>query len=109
MILLCTASSAVEPSSALLKEHAEVIKKLVDIEVALSTQAYDALFDGNRAKHDAILTEEAFKLAVNCDLIVLAQASLAHLRDPIAEMIGLPVLARPPLLIERLQRLLPND
>lgn len=106
--LLCTASSTVEPSSALLRERAAEIEKVIDIKVALSTQAYNVLFSGDRAEHDKIIGEEAKKLAASCDVLVLAQASLAHLRDQLADMTGLPVLASPPLLLEHLKMLVRN-
>jgi Asp/Glu/hydantoin racemase len=101
--LVCTARSTVDPSSALLQEHADVIKKPIEIDVSLSTHAYDALFAGDRGKHDKIIIEEASKLAETCDVIVLAQASLAHLQQPIADKTGKPTLASPPLLMDRLR------
>jgi Asp/Glu/hydantoin racemase len=101
--LVCTARSTVDPSSALLQDHADIIKKPIEIDVSLSTHAYDALFAGDRGKHDKIIIEEASKLAETCDAIVLAQASLAHLQEPIADKTGKPTLASPPLLIERLR------
>jgi Asp/Glu/hydantoin racemase len=61
------------------------------------------LFAGNRTRHDGIITEAALKLAKTCDVIVLAQASLAHLRKSIGDKIGIPVPASPPLLMERLR------
>jgi Asp/Glu/hydantoin racemase len=103
--LLCTASSTVVPSSALLREHAARIGKPIEIDISLSTRAYDALFAGDRAEHDRIITEAAVKCAQDCDVMVLAQVSLAHLREPIANATGLPVLASPPLLIERLRKM----
>ena len=101
--LLCTAHSTVTPSSELLQAHARQAGKEISISVSLATDAYAALFAGNQARHDEIITEAALKLAETCDLIVLAQASLAHLRDSIGGKIGIPVLASPPLLMERLR------
>jgi Asp/Glu/hydantoin racemase len=88
--LLCTASSTVEPSSDLL-------------EVSLVAGAYDALFAGKRDQHDALVREAANAVAGRCDVIVLAQVSLAHLQPAIAEATNKPVMASPPLLMERLR------
>jgi Asp/Glu/hydantoin racemase len=101
--LLCTASSTVTPSSELLQAHAKQAGKEISISVSLAADAYEALFAGNRKRHDEIITADALKLAETCDVVVLAQASLAHLRESIGEKVGVPVLASPPLLMERLR------
>jgi Asp/Glu/hydantoin racemase len=101
--LLCTASSTVAPSSDLLHTHAKQAGREISISVALASDAYEALFSGNRTRHDDIITDAVLKLAETCDLIVLAQASLTHLRGAIGDKIGIPVLASPPLLMEKLR------
>jgi Asp/Glu/hydantoin racemase len=101
--LLCTASSTVTPSSELLQGQAKRAGKEISISVSLAADAYEALFAGNTMRHDEIITAAALKLAETCNLIVLAQASLAHLRESIGDKIGIPVLASPPLLMERLR------
>jgi Asp/Glu/hydantoin racemase len=101
--LLCTASSTVTPSSELLQAHAKRAGKEISISVSLATDAYEALFVGNRKRHDEIITADALKLAETCDVVVLAQASLAHLRESIRDKVAIPVLASPPLLMERLR------
>jgi Asp/Glu/hydantoin racemase len=101
--LLCTASSTVEPSSDLLKATAATLGKTIEIEVSLVAGAYDALFAGKRDQHDALVREAANAVAGRCDVIVLAQVSLAHLQPAIAEATNKPVMASPPLLMERLR------
>jgi Asp/Glu/hydantoin racemase len=103
--LLCTASSTVEPSSALLRAHAVVQGRDITIKTVLRPEAYQALLAGDRARHDAMLVEAATELAREVDVLVLAQASLAHLRDRLAAELACPVLASPPLLMRELARL----
>lgn len=102
--LLCTASSTVEPSSALLRAHAAEQGREISIQTVLRPEAYQALMAGDRAQHDAILQAAAKELALGVDVLVLAQASLAHLRDPLAAALGCPVLASPPLLMQEIVR-----
>jgi Asp/Glu/hydantoin racemase len=103
--LLCTASSTVEPSSALLRAHAAEQGREVAIRTVLCPEAYQALMAGDRARHDALLLEAATGIAGEVDVLVLAQASLAHLRDPLAAALQCPVLASPPLLMREVVRL----
>lgn len=103
--LLCTASSTVEPSSALLRTHAAEQGRDITIKTVLRPEAYQALMVGDRARHDAILHEAATEMSSEVDVLVLAQASLAHLRDGLGAELKCPVLASPPLLMREIARL----
>lgn len=102
--LLCTASSTVEPSSVLLRAHAAEQAREITVKTVLRPEAYQALMAGDRVRHDAILVEAATELSREVDVLVLAQASLAHLRDPLAAQLPCPVLASPPLLMREIAR-----
>jgi Asp/Glu/hydantoin racemase len=102
--LMCTATSTVTPSTALLQAHADEQGRQVSIHVEVNAPAYAALMSGDRAAHDALVLEAATKLAREVDVLVLAQASLAPLRDRLAETVACPVLASPPLLMRELAR-----
>jgi Asp/Glu/hydantoin racemase len=93
--LLCTTSSTLEPSRSLLLQHAMASGKLVDPRPVLVKGAFDALSAGRRDEHDALVTQAAVDLAPVVDRLVLAQASLAHLCEPLAERTGKPVFASP--------------
>ena len=103
--LLCTAASTVEPSGALLHAHAAEQGRDITIKTVLRPEAYQALVAGDRARHDAILYQAAGEISNEVDVLVLAQASLAHLRDALAADLGCPVLASPPLLMREIVRL----
>ncbi len=100
--VLCTASSTVEPSSALLRSHAAAQDRVVSITPIVETAAYAALMKGDRAEHDRLIREAVGTAAASVDVLVLAQASLAHLRDELAAALPVPVLASPPLLMRAL-------
>ena len=97
--LICTTSSTVGPSRALLEAHVRETGRKVQVKSVLCGEAFDALMGGNRDLHDRLVGEAAAVLAQQVDRIVLAQASLAHLAEPLAAQLRLPVLASPELLV----------
>jgi len=102
--VLCTASSTVGPSTAIIEEHARKQEKPVAVRPELCGEAYKALMAGDRQEHDRLLVETARRLKGESDVIVLAQASMAHLAKPLAAELGIPVLASPDLCVESLAR-----
>lgn len=100
--LLCTTTSTVGPSTALLQSHAAEQGMTVSIHPLVNSDAYAALMAGDRTRHDQLVRLSAAQLAPAVDVIVLAQASLAHLRDLLQEELPCPVLASPPLLMREL-------
>jgi len=100
--LVCTASSTVEPSSALLRNHARELGRTVEIVPTLEKDAYAALMRGDRDEHDRILSNAALRLMEDCDVIVLAQASMAHLAERLQQNARIPVLSSPDLCIKSL-------
>jgi len=103
--VLCTATSTVDPSTSLLRTHALQQQRSISIRTEVNPAAYRALMEGNRELHDDMVRESARKLAAEVDVLVLAQASLAHLRKDLAVELSCPVLASPPLLMQELQKL----
>lgn len=98
--LICTTSSTVIPSRTLLAEHARAAGVAVEAEGVLCDAAFEALVKGQRDIHDRLVTEAATELAPRVDRIVLAQASLAHLAEPLAARLQRPVFASPELLVQ---------
>lgn len=106
--VLCTNTSTPGPSTALLRAHAAAQGREVTVEPVVRPEAYQALFAGDRARHDAIVAEAAQDAAQRggggADVLVLAQASLAHLQAPLTQALGKPVLASPKLLMAEIAR-----
>lgn len=102
--LLCTASSTAKPSAALLESHAAELGREIVIIPRINTDAYAALMAGDRALHDERVRSSAIELAREVDVLILAQASLAHLREKLEAEISCPVFASPLLLMDELVR-----
>jgi len=93
--VLCTTRSTLGPSQSLLTEHAASLRTQVQAETVLVDGAFEALSAGRHQEHDSLVTGCAVALAQRVDRLVLAQASLAHLAEPLAEATGKPVFASP--------------
>jgi Asp/Glu/hydantoin racemase len=101
--VLCTTTSTPGPSAGLLRQHAAAQGREVLVETVVRPEAYTALFAGDRARHDAIVTEAARDAATRADVLVLSQTTLSHLQPTFAAW-GKPVLSSPPFLMADLAR-----
>lgn len=100
--LLCTNHATEGPSTDILHEHAAIAGRIIEIEPVVENQAFAALRDGNQQGHDDALVKAAESLASECDVIVLAQASMAHLAEGLSRNLKIPVLESPSLCVEAL-------
>lgn len=106
--MICTATTTLAPSKALLQEHAALQSKEIVINQLLVEEAYAPMLAGDMAQHDAIVSKAAESLIGAVDVIILAQASLSQLQEPLSEKMGCPVLASPSLLMEEVARRISN-
>jgi len=102
--VLCTTTSTLSPSTDLLADHAARLGRKVEVEAVLVKDAFAMLQQGDRARHDGLVEVAADDLAARSDVIVLAQASMAHLAEPLAARVPVPVLSSPPILLETLRK-----
>ncbi|WP_407176095.1 aspartate/glutamate racemase family protein [Bradyrhizobium sp. STM 3562] len=77
----------------------------VEIVPKLAAGALAALDRGEREQHDRLVAEAAIDLR-GCDVIALAQYSMAPAAPLVAEATGRPVLTTPDSAVEKLKRLL---
>jgi Asp/Glu/hydantoin racemase len=77
----------------------------VELVPKLAEGALAALDRGDRATHDRLVVEAARSLH-DCDLIALAQYSLAPAADAVAEATGRPVLTTPDSAVQKLMKML---
>ena len=91
--LLVTANSTKIPSQFKLASEAQKAGRAIEVETVHNEAAIQALKAGNREKHDQLVHEMA-ALLHEPELIVLAQASMAHLEQELAEACGVPVLSQ---------------
>ena len=101
---MCTTPSTRAPSTELIKSHAEAAGRQIELISELRENAYQELIAGDRKQHDSIVSEAALDLAGRCDVVVLAQASLAHLAPILRTQTPVPVLASPELCVDSLAR-----
>jgi Asp/Glu/hydantoin racemase len=102
--LVCTARSTKSPSEALLRDPAAARGKSVEVVPMLCSDAYEARLAGDHAAHDRIVSEATLGLSAHCDVIVLAQASLAPLGPILQSQTSVPILTSPELCVQALAR-----
>jgi aspartate/glutamate racemase len=79
--LLATLPTTVPSSERLLRKAAAEAGKEIEVRTILCSEAFKVLMQGNKAKHNEMLLEEADKLSKEVDAIVLAQASMCALES----------------------------
>jgi len=104
--IVTTAETTLGPSADLIKSIAERYGKSVMVDARLESDAFRARVRGLMAEHDAIIRKVCAELAMDNDVLVLAQASMAHLAPSLQEEVNRPVLASPGLCMDALKRLL---
>jgi Asp/Glu/hydantoin racemase len=106
--VITTAKTTEKPSVDLIRAWADQKGKRVEVRSALATAAFDARLQGNIEEHDRIVRQAMEDLAPDCDVIVLAQASMAHLADVHGGAGDTPVLSGPSLCIDAIKSLVAN-
>ena len=76
--VLATAESTIKPTVEKLKKEAKKLNKDIIIESSFDLEAYEAMKEGNIVFHDNKLLKTISEIK-DFDVIVLAQASMAHL------------------------------
>ena len=91
---LVTFPPTLAPTCALLNEVALSAGRAISIRTELREEALQALLQGDSAAHDRLLTEGARALhSAGAGVIVLAQVSMAHMREPFEREFGIPVFS----------------
>lgn len=103
IFVLATAESTVKPTKAKLTKEALKIGKSINVESKVIKEAFLALKNQEMERHDALVLEVA-KDIKEVDVIVLAQASMAHLEEQIARETGIVVLSSPKLCLTALKK-----
>ncbi|WP_319563170.1 aspartate/glutamate racemase family protein [Marispirochaeta sp.] len=91
--VLATLPTTLNPTMELIKQVAEEKGKKVEIVNGLADGAFKALTEGDPARHDQLLSETAKQVSDSCDVIVLAQGSMARMEAALRESTGIPVLS----------------
>jgi len=104
--VLATLSTTLDPTISLVKRCAAEAGKTVTAISAVAEGAFPAITAGDAATHDRLIAETAKKVAEDCDVILLAQGSMARMEAPLRELTGKTVYSSPRLAIEMLKKLL---
>lgn len=96
VLVLATAKSTQEPTLSLLSELSGGKSNVC---FRLDEKALDALKAGDRAEHDARISAMAAD-AEKFDVVVLAQASMAHMAEVLSRKSAVPVLDSPSMCIK---------
>lgn len=73
-----TLATTLEPTKRLLAARAKKAGKEVALKETLCAGAFEALQNGDTDKHDQIVREAVLAMLQECDVVVLAQASMAR-------------------------------
>lgn len=103
--VLATARSTVDPTVSKLRREARAAGRAVELRHYVADEAYAAIKRGERSLHDELVLRMAGGID-DCDLVVLAQASMAHLEAAVGEERGVPVLSSPALCVAQIRKLL---
>jgi Asp/Glu/hydantoin racemase len=97
-----TAPTTIKPTVDLAQARAQVADKHVQVDSVLCESAYQALFAGDMQMHDRIVRDALIDLMARCDVVMLAQASMARVADTIPpEERAAPILSSPRTGVER--------
>lgn len=103
--IMATAQSTVEPTRQKILSDAEKAGKTVEISTLVCPEAFKALGAGEKLRHDELLKKAALDIK-NQEVVVLAQASMAHLEKDIQQICGCKVLSSPELCVEQIKQAL---
>lgn len=106
--ILATAQSTIDPTISKLSSEAEKSKKHINITSYVCDEAYTAIKSGDKNHHDEIVKRKALEIKEQ-DVVILAQASMGHLRETIEKICGCPVLSSPELCIDKLKEVLEEN
>ena len=104
--VLATLRTTLDPTMRLLRACAEDAGVQVRIIEAVADGAFDAITKGDGALHDSLVAEAAKTVAQQCDVLVLAQGSMARMEQPLADHTGRLVLSSPRLGVEMVKAVL---
>lgn len=104
--VIATLSTTLDPTINLVYRWSKRLDKPVTAVKGLADGAFAALNAGDAEGHDRGILETAGKIAGDCDVILLAQASMERMEKTLAEALGKPVFSSPRRAIEMVRAIL---
>ncbi|WP_320129175.1 aspartate/glutamate racemase family protein [uncultured Sphaerochaeta sp.] len=105
IMILSTAESTVKPTREKLKAEGIRIGKEVLLDNIVCHEAYKAIKNQDKSLHDVLILAVAREIR-DYDVIVLAQASMAHLEQPIHDATGITVVSSPRYCVQEIKEIL---
>ncbi len=93
--VMATLPMTLDPTRRLIARFATEYGREIDLEEGLAKGAFSSLIGGELEEHDRIVLRTALDLSDRVDVFVLAQGSMARVKDEIHEKTGKPVLTSP--------------
>lgn len=106
--LLATAAGTADMMSIDIGEYADQHSLEYDLDSRTIAGAIDALLWGDREEHDELVLAAATELGA-CDVLMLAQFSMAPIADRVPEQPGRRVLTSPGSAVAKLKRLIDDE
>jgi len=101
--VIATLPTTLKPTADLVKRRAAIAGKEIELTSKLCDGAFEALMNGDAAKHDTLVAAALRELSKQVDVILLAQASMARVVDTLADSDKIvPIVASPPNAIKYL-------
>jgi len=101
--VLATVPTTLPPTAALIQEKADQLGTEIEIQRFLCEGAFDLLMQGEKERHDDMVSQKSLESAQWADTLALAQCSMARLAPRLSEETGRPVLSSPRLGVEGLK------
>lgn len=79
--VIATLSTTLQPTAELVRRRAALMETEISLTTWLCDGAFAALSRGDTAAHDQAITDGLIRLSDECDVIILAQASMARVAD----------------------------
>lgn len=93
--VLATLPTTLDPTIRLLERCASEYGKTIRTVSGLASGAFSAITAGDAATHDRLIEETAKRVANECDVILLAQGSMARMEAPLAALTGKKIFSSP--------------
>jgi Asp/Glu/hydantoin racemase len=104
--VIATLSTTLDPTIRLVHRWSKDLGKSIEVVNGLADGAFTALSSGDGQKHDNLVLETARRIADDCEVILLAQASMARMEETLAVTLGKPVFSSPRKSLEMVRNIL---
>lgn len=104
--LICTSNTAIDCVKSVIEQKAVEAGRPVSVVPLVESDAYAMRRNGDKAGHDRCVVNAAKSLPGDYDVLVLGQASMAHLASELERELGVPVLGNTALCIDAIATML---